>query len=171
MCCCDIQAHSHDERMSLVLASLSSSFCIYNSKICDTKKCPVSCVLWPLWPLLGSRKILQDLRVTFLLFAVNYFLMILCFSVFLSVIVPFLCFPKHNSFPLFVQGLVDKCMSMWRITVVAQSRHVWEIKEASFNKQYVKQSVRWSIFSAELLSDFHRKLKKHHLLCVKKAEY
>lgn len=49
---------------------------------------------------------------------------------------------------------------MWRIAVVVQSRNVWEIKGASFSKQHVKQSVRWSIFSAELLSDFHTNPKK-----------
>lgn len=41
------------------------------SKICDTKKRPVSCVQGSFWPLLGSRGVAQSLRVTFLLFAVT----------------------------------------------------------------------------------------------------
>lgn len=49
VCCCDMQAHSDGGGMSLVLASLSSALCIYNSEFCDTKKCPVV-VLRPLWP-------------------------------------------------------------------------------------------------------------------------
>lgn len=92
-----------------------------------------------------------------------FFFFLVCYR-----FVSFLCFPKHDS-SLFVQGLVDKCTSMWRITIVAQSRNVWEIKEASFNKQHVKQSVRWSIFSAELLSDFHRMLKRHHMFCCEEG--
>lgn len=66
---------------------------------------------------------------------------------------PFLCFPKHNSSLPFVQGLVHNCVSMWRIGLVVQSRNVWEIKETSFNEQLVKQSVKWSLFSAELLRE------------------
>lgn len=56
--CCDMQDHSSDAGMSLVLASLSSAFYTCNSKICDTKKRPVSCVSRPFRPLVGSRKML-----------------------------------------------------------------------------------------------------------------
>lgn len=51
-----------------------------------------------------------------------------------------LCFPKHDSSLPFVQGLVDRCVSVWRATVVAQSSDVWEIKEPSFSKQHQKQA-------------------------------
>lgn len=75
MHCCDVQGHSNGEGMSLVLASLSSAYFTYISKICDTKKCPVSCVQGPLWPLfLVLERRCKVLRVTFLLSAVNYFL-------------------------------------------------------------------------------------------------
>ncbi len=115
VCCCDMQGHSNNDGMSLVLASLSSAFYTCYSKICDTK-CPVSCVQRPFWPPLGSGKTLQSLRVTFLLFAVTcklfFISMILCFGVFFCLFL-FRLFVFPNMTPLpFVQGLVDKCMSM-----------------------------------------------------------
>lgn len=150
VCCCEMQGHTDDEGMSLVLASLSSSFCIIQRFVIQRN------VLWvafrgPFGPFLVWKKRcckMQDWLLYSLLWTI-FLTQTYDDTVFQCVsldIVPFLCFPKHG-FSLFVQGLVDKCMSMWRITVVARSRNVWEIKGASFDKQHVRQSVRRSIFS------------------------
>lgn len=71
------------------------------SKICDTKKRPVSCVQGFFWPLLGSRGVAQSLsdfctlcRNCVFVFWWEYVSM--CFF-FLSVTLPFPCVPKHDS--------------------------------------------------------------------------
>lgn len=106
VCCCDMQAHSDGGGMSLVLASLSSALCIYNSEICDTKKCPVSCSEAPLARFSVLERCCKDLRVTFLLFAVNSFFDLLCQCVFCLFSLS-LCFPKHGLLlsPLLYKGL------------------------------------------------------------------
>lgn len=82
-----------------------------NSKICDTKKCPVSCVQRSFWPLLGSREMVQGLRVTFLLFAVtcklfffffddNVFQCVFCLLLFRSLV-----FPNMTPLSLLYKGL------------------------------------------------------------------
>lgn len=46
---CDFKVSRATVTMMDVSGAGWSAFYTYNSKICDTKKCPVSCVQGPLW--------------------------------------------------------------------------------------------------------------------------
>lgn len=134
--------------MSLVLAAFFTSI----SKKCDTKTCHVRCVQGPLWLFLKFQKDVlskSDFSTSCckVLFSDNAG----CFSV---VLLPLFAFPNMTPLSLLYKGLLISVLSVWKITVVVQSRNVWENKESSFRKQLGKQTARWSISTGTSLT-FH----------------